>query len=204
MPTLKAGLLQVTLFQQNCLLLWDEESKAGTVIDPGGEVERIRQAVEGQGLAIEKILLTHGHIDHAGGAAELAETLGVPVEGPHQADKFLLDGLPEAGAEFGMDDARAVTPDRWLEEGDRVEFRELAPEGEPGAGLRHHGGLEGAVLDVPIAFQTELAQAPAVPGSAPQTQTYSTEAVTSAGLYRQHLTTTRVGTTVYLERGWVE
>jgi len=128
MPTLKAGLLQVTLFQQNCLLLWDEESKAGTVIDPGGEVERIRQAVEGQGLAIEKILLTHGHIDHAGGAAELAETLGVPVEGPHQADKFLLDGLPEAGAEFGMDDARAVTPDRWLEEGDRVEFGPFAFE----------------------------------------------------------------------------
>ncbi len=128
MPTLKAGLLQVTLFQQNCLLLWDEESKAGTVIDPGGEVERIRQAVEGQGLAIEKILLTHGHIDHAGGAAELAETLGVPVEGPHQADKFLLDGLPEAGAGFGMDDARAVTPDRWLEEGDRVEFGPFAFE----------------------------------------------------------------------------
>ena len=92
------------------------------VIDPGGEVARIRQAIEVQGLEIEKILLTHGHIDHAGGAAELAEALGVPVEGPHEADAFLLDGLPKAGAEFGMFDARAVTPGRWLEEGDRVEF----------------------------------------------------------------------------------
>jgi glyoxylase-like metal-dependent hydrolase (beta-lactamase superfamily II) len=122
MPTLKAGLLQVTLFQQNCLFLWDDETKAATVIDPGGEVDRIREAVDAQQLVVEKILLTHGHIDHAGGAAELAEALGVKIEGPHEADAFLLDGLPEAGAEFGMDDARAVTPDRWLSEGDRVEF----------------------------------------------------------------------------------
>ena len=122
MPSLKAGLLPVTPFQQNCLFLWDEESKAGTVIDPGGDVDQLNQAIEAQSLNIEKILLTHGHIDHAGGAAELAETLKVPIEGPHEADTFLLDGLPEAGAEFGMTGVRPVSPDRWLSEGDTVAF----------------------------------------------------------------------------------
>ena len=126
MPTLRAGLITVTLFQQNCLLLWDDDTKAGTVIDPGGEVDRIQEAIKEQSLKIEKILLTHGHIDHAGGAAELAEALGVPIEGPHKEDMFLLDGLPEAGAEFGMDDARTVSPDRWLKEGDKVEFAGFA------------------------------------------------------------------------------
>ena len=126
MAELKAGLLPVTPFQQNCLFLWDDQSKAGTVIDPGGEVDRINQAIDAEALKIEKILLTHGHIDHAGGAAELAEALGVPIEGPHEADGFLLEGLPEAGAEFGMEGVRSVSPDRWLAEGDKVEFGPFA------------------------------------------------------------------------------
>ena len=118
---LKAAVIPVTPFQQNCTLLWDEESKKGAVIDPGGDLDRIEAAIAKTGLTPEKILLTHGHIDHAGAATALREKLnGAPIEGPHQADKFLLDGLPEQGRSFGMHDVKRVTPDRWLEEGDTV------------------------------------------------------------------------------------
>ena len=127
MPTLKAAILPVTPFQQNCSIVLDPASKSGVVVDPGGDVARILSAIEEVGARIETILLTHGHIDHAGGAAELAERLStperrVPVVGPHKADKFLLDKLPQSGREYGMADARIVTPDRWLEEGDTVEI----------------------------------------------------------------------------------
>ncbi len=118
---LKAAIVPVTPFQQNCTLLWDEDSKKGAVVDPGGDLERIEAAIAKTGLTAEKILLTHGHIDHAGAATALKAKLdGVPIEGPHKADKFLLDGLPEQGRSFGMRDVRSVTPDRWLEEGDTV------------------------------------------------------------------------------------
>ncbi len=119
--TPRAGIIPVTPFQQNCTLIWDEATKVGAVVDPGGDLERIEKAIRDQGVRVEKILLTHGHIDHAGGAAELKERLGgVPIEGPHAADKFLLDSLPLTGADYGLDGARAVTPDRWLDEGDSV------------------------------------------------------------------------------------
>ena len=118
---LKAAIVPVTLFQQNCTLLWDDASKLGAVVDPGGDLDRIEEAIGKIGMQVEKIILTHGHIDHAGGAAELKEKLGgIPVEGPHKADKFLLDGLAAQGAGFGMTGVRAVTPDRWLAEGDTV------------------------------------------------------------------------------------
>jgi glyoxylase-like metal-dependent hydrolase (beta-lactamase superfamily II) len=118
---LKAAIVPVTPFQQNCTLLWDEESKRGAVVDPGGDLERIEEAIARIGLTAEKILLTHGHLDHAGGAAELKEKLGgVPIEGPHTADKFLLDGLAAQGMAMGLMGLRAVTPDRWLAEGDTV------------------------------------------------------------------------------------
>ncbi len=116
----RAAVLPVTPFQQNCILLWDEETGAGVVVDPGGEVPRIQDAIAQTGMRPERILLTHGHIDHAGGAAALREALGVPVEGPDQRDAFLLDGLAEQGRAFGMADARAIVPDRWLAEGDEV------------------------------------------------------------------------------------
>jgi glyoxylase-like metal-dependent hydrolase (beta-lactamase superfamily II) len=118
---LKAAIVPVTPFQQNCTLIWDEESKKGAVIDPGGDLDRIEAAIAKVGLDVEKILLTHGHIDHAGGAAEFKERHGgLPIEGPHQADKFLLDGLAEQGLAFGLNSTRPVTPDRWLAEGDTV------------------------------------------------------------------------------------
>ena len=116
---MKAAIVQVTPFQQNCSLIWDEKSGVGAVVDPGGDLDRIEAAIAEVGMRPEKILLTHGHIDHAGGAAELKEKLGVPIEGPHIADDFLLKGLEEQGREYGFA-ARNVTPDRWLSEGDRV------------------------------------------------------------------------------------
>jgi hydroxyacylglutathione hydrolase len=118
--TPRAGIIPVTPFQQNCTLIWDDATKIGAVVDPGGDLDRIEAAIREQGVQVEKILLTHGHIDHAAGADELRARLGVPIEGPHQADKFLLDSLPETAANYGIGEARAVTPDRWLDEGDSV------------------------------------------------------------------------------------
>jgi len=118
---IKAAIVPVTPFMQNCTLLWDEASKVGAVVDPGGDLRRIQAGIAKVGITVEKIVLTHGHIDHAGGAAELKEKLGgVPIEGPHKADDFLLDNLEEQGLQFGMEDVRNVTPDRWLAEGDTV------------------------------------------------------------------------------------
>ncbi len=120
MAELQAAVIPVTPFQQNCTLLWDDGSKQAWVIDPGGNVPRIREAIGTLGLAVERILLTHGHIDHAGGAAELRDALGVPLDGPDERDAFLLDGLAEQGRAYGMTEARNVRPDRWLLEGDAV------------------------------------------------------------------------------------
>ncbi|MGE0753046.1 MAG: MBL fold metallo-hydrolase [Variibacter sp.] len=119
MPKARAIIIPVTPFQQNCMLLWDEETKKAVVVDPGGDLDRIEDAIKQAGVMVERILLTHGHIDHAAGAAELKEKLGVPIEGPHRADEILLQHLPETGRGYGIP-ARAVTPDRWLEEGDEV------------------------------------------------------------------------------------
>ncbi len=121
MSTLRAAIVPVTPFQQNCTILFDEETKHGAVIDPGGDLDQIGAAIEQLGLTIDTILLTHGHIDHAAGADELREALGVEIVGPHAADKQLLDNLEKQGAIYGVAGARNVTPDRWLEEGDTVE-----------------------------------------------------------------------------------
>jgi glyoxylase-like metal-dependent hydrolase (beta-lactamase superfamily II) len=117
---LKAAIIQVTPFQQNCSLVWDDELKRGAVVDPGGDLDRIQMAIEQVKITVERIVLTHGHIDHAGGAKELKVRLGgVPIEGPHIADKFLLDNLEKQGQAYGIP-AQNVTPDRWLDEGDQV------------------------------------------------------------------------------------
>jgi hydroxyacylglutathione hydrolase len=117
---LRAAIIPVTPFEQNCTILWDETTMVGAVVDPGGDVERIMDAIAEVGCRIEKILLTHGHIDHAGGATDLRAALGnVPIEGPHLADKFLLDGLEAQGRQYGFG-AKNATPDRWLVDGDKV------------------------------------------------------------------------------------
>ncbi len=121
---MKAAILPVTPFAQNCTLLWCEATMKGAVVDPGGEVDRILSAVAEQGFTLEKILLTHGHIDHAGGAAELAEREGLPIEGPQREDAFWIEQLAEQGEQFGFAGARPFTPDRWLEDGDTCELGE--------------------------------------------------------------------------------
>jgi hydroxyacylglutathione hydrolase len=117
---LRAFVVPVTAFQQNCSLLLDEETGEGAVVDPGGDLERILATAEKRGVAIRQILLTHAHCDHAGQTKALAERLGVPIIGPHEDDRFWIESLPEQAAMFGLEPARSFEPDRWLVQGDRV------------------------------------------------------------------------------------
>jgi glyoxylase-like metal-dependent hydrolase (beta-lactamase superfamily II) len=121
---LAVAIVPVTPFQQNCAIVYDRASKQASVIDPGGDVPVILNRIAALGVTVTQIVLTHGHIDHAGGAAALKAALPgtPPIIGPDRRDEFLLAGLPEAGAGFGMMDARAVTPDRWLTEGEEVDI----------------------------------------------------------------------------------
>jgi len=116
---LKAVIVQVTPFQQNCTLIWCTETMKAAIVDPGGDLPRIKAAVAQAGVTVEKILLTHGHIDHAGEAKPLADDLGVPIEGPHEADRFWLARLDDDGRNYGMTGV-VFEPDRWLVEGDTV------------------------------------------------------------------------------------
>ncbi|WP_117193694.1 MBL fold metallo-hydrolase [Rhizobium terrae] len=123
MGKLQAGIIPVTPFQQNCTILFDDETKEGVVIDPGGDVPTIVETVRQNGITLKEIWLTHGHIDHAGGADELREILGTPVIGPHEADRPLLERLEIQAEKFGVTMAvRNVVPDRWLTEGEKVSF----------------------------------------------------------------------------------
>jgi glyoxylase-like metal-dependent hydrolase (beta-lactamase superfamily II) len=117
---MKFRVIPVTAFEQNCTLLWCEQSKRGALVDPGGDIERLLQAVVEEGVTVEKLLVTHGHADHAGATAILAKKLGVPIEGPHEEDRFLLDDLPQQAARFGFARSESFTPDRWLQDGDTV------------------------------------------------------------------------------------
>ena len=122
---MKAVVIPVTPFQQNCTLLWDQATSKGAVVDPGGDIERILEAADEREVELERILITHGHIDHAGGAAELAERRGLPIEGPHPDDRYWIEGLEGQGERFGFDGARPFEPERWLAGGDSVRVGEL-------------------------------------------------------------------------------
>lgn len=123
MGTLRAGIVTVTPFQQNCTILFDDESKEGVVVDPGGEADRIRTGIEKAAVKVGAIWLTHGHIDHVGAAMELKEALGVEIIGPHEADRELLQNIEAQARMFRLaEPVRDVTPDRFLVEGEIVSF----------------------------------------------------------------------------------
>jgi len=144
MTDLKAAILPVTAFQQNCTIVWCTATDKAAIVDPGGEAERIEAALDEHKVEPEKILLTHGHIDHAGAAASLRETLGLPIEGPEESDRFLLESLEDQGRQFGLPGTRNVLPDRWLADGDTVSVGELVfdvyhcPGHTPGHIVFHH------------------------------------------------------------------
>lgn len=117
---IKYQIVPVTPFEQNCTVLWCDQSKKAAVVDPGGDLVRVTAVLDKEGLMLEKILLTHAHIDHAGGTAQLAKQYAVPIEGPHKEDKFWIDALPQQSQMFGFPSVETFTPDRWLKDGDLV------------------------------------------------------------------------------------
>lgn len=123
-PPIRAMLAPVTPLQQNCTLVWCTKTRKAAVIDPGGELPRLLAGLRQQALTLEKIWITHGHMDHAGAAAALKEATGAPIEGPHEDDRFWIDRIAESGKKYGMPDARVFEPDRWLNDGDTVTLGE--------------------------------------------------------------------------------
>ncbi|MEC9268001.1 MBL fold metallo-hydrolase [Pacificispira sp.] len=117
---MKAVIVPVTPFQQNCTVIWCPDTMKGAVVDPGGEIDRILAAAQQNGVTIEKVLLTHGHLDHCSAARVLADRLSVPLEGPHEEDRFWIDRLKEDCARYGFPETEAFASDRWLIEGDTV------------------------------------------------------------------------------------
>lgn len=158
---MKISIIPVTSFAQNCSLLVCERSARAALVDPGGEAERLLQALEASGARLEKIFLTHGHIDHAGAAGTLAARLGVPIEGPHRDDGFWLDLLDRQAEMFGFEPADPVRPDRWLEQGDTVHFgdQELevlhCPGHTPGHVVFFHRG-QGVALVGDVLFHGSI------------------------------------------------
>lgn len=117
---MRVAIVPVTPFQQNCSILVDEETGRAAVVDPGGDLDRVLEALGRTGAKLERILLTHGHLDHCAGAAELRRRTGVPIEGPQREDRFWIEQLPAAAARYGFPPAQSFEPDRWLEDGDTV------------------------------------------------------------------------------------
>ena len=140
---LRAAIIPVTPLQQNCTLLWCTKTMRGAFTDPGGDLPRLKAAAQQAGVTIEKILLTHGHIDHCGSAGIFAEELGVEIEGPHEADMFWISKLEEDGGKYGIP-GKPFVPARWLKDGDTVTVGELTfnvrhcPGHTPGHVVFHH------------------------------------------------------------------
>lgn len=141
---MKIAVIPVTPFQQNCSLIWCENTGKGAFVDPGGDLEALMDQSREHAVEIEKILVTHAHIDHAGGVATLAEQLKLPIEGPHKDDQFWIELLPSQAEMFNFPPAQTFQPDRWLEQGDTVtvgdEILEVkhCPGHTPGHVIFHH------------------------------------------------------------------
>lgn len=161
MSALRCEIIPVTPFAQNCSLVWDTATMRGALIDAGGEVERLLERVRHHGVTLEKLLVTHGHLDHASGVAELAERLQLPIEGPHADDAFWIEGLPQAAQAYGFPPARSFTPDRWLAQGDCVRVGSLdfevihCPGHTPGHVVFHHGPSQLAFVG-DVIFQNSI------------------------------------------------
>lgn len=142
-PPMRLGIIPVTQLQQNCSLLWCTETMRGAFVDAGGDLDRLKAAAKKFGVTIEKLLVTHGHIDHCGGTGILAKELGVPIEGPHEADRFWIAQLDEDGKRWGIE-GKTFEPDRWLVDGDTVTVGNLVldvyhcPGHTPGHVVFHH------------------------------------------------------------------
>ena len=123
-PPMRVGIGPVTAFEQNCSLLWCTATMRGALVDPGGDLDKLKQALEKTGVELEKILVTHGHMDHCGMAGVLAKDMGVPIEGPHEGDRFWIESLDDPARRYGLP-GESFEPDRWLGQGDTVQVGEL-------------------------------------------------------------------------------
>ena len=121
---LRAAIVPVTPFEQNCSLLWCTKTKKAALVDPGGDLDRLKLALERAGVTLEKILVTHGHMDHCGMAGVLARDIGVPLEGPHEGDRFWIESLDDPAKRYGLE-GESFEPDRWLHHGDTVTIGDL-------------------------------------------------------------------------------
>ncbi|MDE8654120.1 MBL fold metallo-hydrolase [Novosphingobium album (ex Liu et al. 2023)] len=126
-PPMRVAIIPVTPLQQNCSLIWCTRTMRGALVDPGGDLDRLKLALARAGVTLEKILVTHGHLDHCGMAGELAREMGVPIEGPQEEDRFWIAQLDEDGPRWNME-AHSFEPDRWLADGDRVTVGDLELE----------------------------------------------------------------------------
>jgi glyoxylase-like metal-dependent hydrolase (beta-lactamase superfamily II) len=148
---MQAIIIPVTPLQQNCTLFWCTKTMRGALSDPGGDLDKIKSALAQHGVILEKILITHGHLDHCGQAGMLAKEMGVPIEGPHEDDLFWIAQLGDDGKKFGLH-AESFEPDRWLVDGDQVTVGELTldvihcPGHTPGHVIFYHAPSRLAIV----------------------------------------------------------
>ncbi|MCW2391400.1 glyoxylase-like metal-dependent hydrolase (beta-lactamase superfamily II) [Sphingobium sp. B1D7B] len=150
-PPMRAAMIPVTPLQQNCSLIWCTKTMRGALVDPGGDLARLKKAVADASVTLEKLLVTHGHIDHCGQAGVLAKELGLPIEGPHEDDRFWIARLDDDGKRWGVP-GEPFEPTRWLVDGDTVTVGELVldvihcPGHTPGHVVFHHGPSKLAIV----------------------------------------------------------
>ena len=158
---LSGEIIPVTPFQQNCSLIWDPLTMEGALVDAGGEAERLLARVAAHGIKLVKLLVTHGHLDHAGSVAEIAEKLKLPIEGPHPDDAFWIEGMPDAARQYGFPPTRSFVPDRWLQQGDTGTLGSLTldvlhcPGHTPGHVVFHHPASRLALVG-DVIFQNSI------------------------------------------------
>jgi glyoxylase-like metal-dependent hydrolase (beta-lactamase superfamily II) len=148
---MRVAIVPVTAFEQNCSLVWCTKTMRGALVDPGGDLDRLKLALEKTGVTLEKILVTHGHMDHCGQAGVLAKEIGVPIEGPQEDDRFWIESLDDSSMRFGLP-GESFEPDRWLKDGDTVTVGDLTldvihcPGHTPGHVVFHHAPSQFAIV----------------------------------------------------------